>query len=64
MRVKEGGPKTEAELARELEVSKAEIREAAKAADHVVVVPGRAERTYDFQLVNEVGKKSRDAGIG
>lgn len=65
VRVKERGPKTEAELAEELEVSKTDIRFAAEAEDAVVVVPDRAERTYDFQLnMAETVKKFRDAGIG
>jgi hypothetical protein len=49
----EGGPKTEAELASELRVSKTAIHEAATAEETVVVVPGQSERTYTFRLRSE-----------
>ncbi len=44
---------TEAALAEELGVSKAEIRRAADAEETIVVVSGRAERTYGYQPLTE-----------
>lgn len=63
MRLMEGGPKTEAELSDELHVSKADIRQAATANEAVVVVPGQAERTYEYRpLIKGFVEKNRDAG--
>lgn len=61
----EGGRITEAALAKELEVSKVEIRRAADAEETVVAVPDQAERTYEYQPhVASFVKKNRDAGNG
>ncbi len=59
----EGGRITEAALAKELKVSKAEIRQAADAEETVVAVPDQAERTYEYQpLTGSFVEKNEDAG--
>lgn len=61
----EGGRITEADLSKELKVSKAEIRQVADAEKTVVAVPDQAERTYEYQPgVGPFVKKNKDAGNG
>jgi hypothetical protein len=56
---------TEAALARELNVSKAEVRQAAEAEETVIVVPDQAERTYKYQPHAGIFvKKNQEAGNG
>lgn len=65
MKVMEGGRMTEAALAKELKVSRAEIRRAADAEKAVVAVPDQTERTYEYQPgVAPFVKKNQDAGNG
>jgi predicted transcriptional regulator len=48
VKLMEGGPKTEAELANELGVTRAEVRKAATAHENIVVASDEPERTYDY----------------
>ncbi len=60
-KLRDAGPKTEAELATELGVSKVAIREAAEAEETVVVVSGRDERTYEFEMRSKkIAEKFQD----